>query len=82
MEDISSEDHEFQRRHVLETLNNLAIKIGSLNKMNEMISVANKSDLIDLKEIKDPHILPISAETGLGNNKSLQVGITNNLSNS
>lgn len=32
-----------------------------------MITVANKSDLIDVNTIKDLNILPVSAETGLGN---------------
>lgn len=45
--------------------------MGAMDKMKNIITVANKSDLIDLKDVKDPNVLPISAETGLGNLKLL-----------
>lgn len=56
----------YQRTHVLETLKNLASETGMSDKLQQIVTVSNKIDLVDADK-RDSYIMPVSAETGLGN---------------
>jgi len=63
--DISNPDHFSQNLHVLQTLRNLDIPE---NLIQSMITVGNKSDLVNENEwnyIRDDGMIPISTKTGL-----------------
>ncbi|ERL94771.1 hypothetical protein D910_12045 [Dendroctonus ponderosae] len=66
IEDISSESYEYKRQHVVKTLEQLEKQVGCKNIMTKVISVGNKCDLADGRDIKDANVLLISADKGIG----------------
>ncbi|RZB39831.1 GTP-binding protein 6, partial [Asbolus verrucosus] len=64
VEDISSSCFEFKRKHVLNTLQDLAKQTGTDQILNKIISVGNKCDLV--LQNQDFGILKISSKTDVG----------------
>ncbi|KAF2883004.1 hypothetical protein ILUMI_23142 [Ignelater luminosus] len=65
VEDLSSEDLIYQRNHVLSTLNDLAVKSGSEQLLDRIVTVGNKYDLCPTATPSENSIL-VSSTTHLG----------------
>lgn len=79
VEDLSSEDREHQHNHVMTTLESLSKKAGADNLLDKMITIGNKLDLIDAKQIPDNILLSVSAKTEIGiTSKSNYIIYSNN----
>ncbi|XP_065165871.1 putative GTP-binding protein 6 [Atheta coriaria] len=63
VEDLSSEDYLFQRRHVMSTLENLALQTDTKQFQQKMITVGNKMDISPLKSTESSGELCVSAKT-------------------
>lgn len=72
MEDVASPNLLHQRNHVIATLKNLTSKVSASDDiMDKVITVGNKCDLVENKNI-DADILCVSAKTGFGLNELLR----------
>ncbi|XP_018324897.1 putative GTP-binding protein 6 [Agrilus planipennis] len=72
VEDISSKKRKHQRNHVLQTLENLLGKSLWKDKLNKIITVGNKCDLVEEID-NESGLIPVSAKTGQGLDKLLKV---------